>query len=748
MWTRRTWPAAWVWPGAAGLLLLAPLRVAPAQVQGLPPGVTAEQAARLLRERPDLAGQIRSQLFQSGMTPDEIRRQLAVQGFDGSLLDPFLSGQLDTSLTVSTDMIKALQLLGVSPLPAESAESLAVVAGRERAPRRVKSTLFGLDVFRRTTTQFQPLLAGPVPDAYRVGPGDVMVLVLTGDAEQVHQLPVTREGFIVIPQIGQLFVSNLTMAELRRVLQARLARSFSGIARGTTHFDVTIARLRTIQVYVIGEVAEPGAYQLSSVATVLSGLYAAGGPTELGNFRDVQVQRQGRTVASLDLYEYLLRGLASNDIVLQQGDVVFLPVRGSRVSLAGAVVRPAIYEMKSGETLADAVAMAGGFRPDAQTRRLTVFRILPPGDRLPGPVPRAVVDVPLDRSAAGAEGRDGVSPSRDAVSIPPLRLEPGDSILVDSIPPLERSLTVSIGGMVNRPGAYPWSDGMTVRDLVRLARGPGVGPDLREAEIARLLEDRTGGALARTLRVPLDSTFLFERDSAGAYLGAAGIAFPAPGSAPDVRLEPYDHLTIFRQPGFELQRTIWVTGEVASPGPYALTRKDERVSDLVRRAGGPLSSAYLAGTRFYRTTDSTGRVDLDLAAAIASPGAPHDLILQPGDSLFLPELNATVKVTGAVNSPVSVRYVPGQGLDYYIANAGGYASTADQKRTSVRYADGSGRVRSSFLFFHSYPTPGPGSTVLVPTKTTTGRGFDVAVLFTGVAQILAAVTTIVIVTRK
>src|SRR3990172_2363418 len=221
MWTRRTWPAAWAWPGAAGLLLLAPLRVAPAQVQGLPPGVTAEQVARLLRERPDPAGQIRSQVFQSGMTPDEIRRQPAVQGFGGSLLDPFLSGQLDTSLTVSTDMIKALQLLGVAPLPAESAESLAVVAGRERAPRRVKSTLFGLDVFRRTTTQFQPLLAGPVPDAYRVGPGDVMVLVLTGDAEQVHQLPVTREGFIVIPQIGQLFVSNLTMAELRREPQAR-----------------------------------------------------------------------------------------------------------------------------------------------------------------------------------------------------------------------------------------------------------------------------------------------------------------------------------------------------------------------------------------------------------------------------------------------------------------------------------------------------------------------------------------------
>lgn len=729
----------------AAVLLLAPFPAAFPQVQGLPPGVTAEQAARLLKERPELAGQIRAQLFQSGLTPEEIRRQLATQGFDASLLDRFLSGQLDTSLVVSPTMIQALQILGVSPFPMETADSLAAAGGRAAIPRRARPRLFGLELFQRPTTQFQPMLAGPVPDSYRVGPGDVMVLVITGDAEQVHQLSVTREGFVVIPQIGQLFVGNLTMAEVRRVLQERLTRSFSGIVRGTTRFDVTIARLRTIQVYVIGEVAEPGAYPLPSVATVLTALYAAGGPTELGNFRDIQVQRQGRTAASLDVYEYLLRGIATNDIVLEQGDVVFVPVRGTRVSVAGAVVRPAVYEMRPGETLADVVAMAGGLRPDAQTRRLTVFRILPPGEQLPGPMPRAVVDVPLGRATPGPG--DGPNAAA-AAAIPPLRLEPGDSVVVDSILPPDRSLTVSVGGMVNRPGVYPWSEGVTVRDLVRLARGPSVGADLREGELARLTDDRSGGALAQTMRIPLDSTYLFERDSSGAYLGPSGLAFPAAGSAAEQRLEPYDHVTIFRQPGFELPRTAWIDGEVASPGPYALTRKDERVSDLVRRAGGPMPSAHLAGARFFRTADSTGRVDLDLSAAMGSPGGENDLLLQPGDSLYVPELNGTVKVEGEVNAPVSVRYVPGKGLDYYIGNAGGYTSLADKGRTSVRYADGSARVRSSFLFFHSYPAPGPGSTILVPARTPSQRGFDPAILFTGVVQILATVTTLVIVSRQ
>jgi hypothetical protein len=289
---------------------------------------------------------------------------------------------------------------------------------------------------------------------------------------------------------------------------------------------------------------------------------------------------------------------------------------------------------------------------------------------------------------------------------------------------------------------------MTLRDLVLLARGPQIGADLREAEIARLPADRSQGALATTFRVPLDSTYLFERDSLGRYLGPAGVPFPAAGTAPDVPLEPFDHLTIFRQPQFELQRTVAITGEVAFPGPYALEQRDERLSNLIRRAGGLLGTAHVAGGRFYRDLDTAGRVNVSLESALGSPGGPEDLVLQPGDSLHVPEYVPFVRVTGAVNSPVSVRYERGRDFDYYVANAGGFAHDADQGRTSVRYADGTARTRSKFLFFSSYPTPGPGSTIVVPQKPEGRDGVNFAVLFGGIAQVLSAVTTVILVIQR
>lgn len=210
-------------------------------------------------------------------------------------------------------------------------------------------------------------------------------------------------------------------------------------------------------------------------------------------------------------------------------------------------------------------------------------------------------------------------------------------------------------------------------------------------------------------------------------------------------MKPHDQVTIFRQPGSDFQRTAWITGEVTFPGPYALMRKDERVSDLVRRAGGMLTSAYLDGGRFFRSLDAAGRVNLDLAEALRRPGQAEDLMLQPGDSLHVPEYIPIVKVVGAVNSPASVRYEQGKDFNHYISNAGGYTNNADKGRASVRYADGSARVREKFLFFTSSPDQGPGSAIVVPFKPEGERGIDLAVLFGGISQALSAVTTIILV---
>src|SRR5207244_746311 len=190
------------------------------------------------------------------------------------------------------------------------------------------------DAFRRTTTQFLPLLSGPVPPDYKLGAGDVLVLILTGDVELAYTLQVTREGFVLIPQVGQLFVSNLTLDQLRDLLYARLGRVYSGVRRSprsTTRFDISVANVRANQAYVVGEVAQPGAYQISSLGTVLTALYAAGGVTERAKLRGVEVRRLGKVVATFDLYDYLLRGDTRSDLRLETGDVIFVHIHVSRV---------------------------------------------------------------------------------------------------------------------------------------------------------------------------------------------------------------------------------------------------------------------------------------------------------------------------------------------------------------------------------------------------------------------------------
>jgi protein involved in polysaccharide export with SLBB domain len=350
-----------------------------------------------------------------------------------------------------------------------------------------------------------------------------------------------------------------------------------------------------------------------------------------------------------------------------------------------------------------------------------------------------VIDVPL---AAREEG-GGTSDASASVVIPELTLEDGDSVTVDPIIPFDQSLYVTITGMVTKPGQYAWSEGMTLHDLVLLGRGPRVGADLREAEIARLPADRATGTLVEPLRVPLDSSYLYERDAIGRSLGAEGIDFPPSGSAPQVVLEPFDQVTVFRQPEFELQRAVRVTGEVLFPGTYALTRKDERLGDLVARAGGLTATAYAEGGRFYRSFEDAGRVNIDLALALSDLGGTNDIVLQPGDSLYVPEYIPTVRVEGAVNVPTSVLYKEGGSLNYYIANAGGYARVADKGNVSVRYANGTARLRSGSLFFRTSPKPQPGSVVFVPAKDPEDR-VDLGPIVASVAQILAATVTLVV----
>jgi len=736
----------------AGLLLGA----TPARAQAQIPGGLSPAQLEALRRNPEL---LQQQIRQSGLTPAEIRARLRAAGYPENLLDAYLStGQpgLGAPSPGATEMaaFEALQL------PFQAAEALLPLDTGAVTRRLAPSRVFGVEAFRRSTTQFLPVLAGPVPPDYRLGPGDLLVLIITGDVEVSHSLPVTRDGFIVIPQVGQVPVGSLSLEQLRDVLYTRLGRVYSGVRRtgGTTRFDVSVANTRVNQVFVTGEVLQPGAYQISALGTALTALYAAGGLTEDGNVRHVEIRRRGVLVDSIDLHAYLLRGDAKGDVRLETGDVVFVPMRGARVDVTGAVVRPAIYETRPGETLADVIGAAGGLRPDAALNAVTVYRFLPAAERGPGMVSRVALSVPLVASSTHPSG----------VMFPDLEMRDGDSIRVHRAPEVDRSLAVRIAGWVQRPGRYPWAPGMTLRDLVSLAGGPTIGADLRAAEVARMPEDRSGGILADTIRVPMDSSYLSFRQADGSYAAPPGPAFAAPGSAAEFPLRPFDEVLLLQQPNFEFQRSVTVLGEVLLPGTYALTRKDTRLSDLITRAGGLRLGAYPEGARFYRLfeyaglgdaarrqrviTDSTlaavlpqnrDQVNANLADALARPGSAADIILQPGDSLFVPEYLPTVRVSGAVVAPASVQYVAGRDALYYLQNAGGFAEDADPGRTVVRQANGSARTRSKFLFWSSWPTPGPGAEVFVPARTPRESANWLPV-FAAIASILASTASVVI----
>jgi len=717
------------------LAIVSTLAVAPVPAGGQQP--SASQVQQALQQQPGLADQVRSRISQSGLTPDQIRARLAASGYPATLLDPYLSATSAAGSPLpGAQELAALQALG---LPSLTNQLLPYDTGLVRSARTTPSEVFGVDVFQRTTTQFLPLLAGPVPADYKLGPGDNLVLILTGDVELTYSLPVTREGFVLIPQVGQVHVANLTLDQLRDVLYTRLGRVYSGVRRtanATTRFDVTVANVRANQVYVVGEVSQPGAYQISSLGTVFTALYAAGGVTERAKLRGVEVQRLGKTVATLDLYDYLLRGNTRNDIRLETGDVIFVPIHESRVRMSGAVLRPAVYETKTGETLADMLAAAGGFRPDAALERVKVLRFLPAGGRTSQTTARIAIDVPLRQGAGSTE------------QVPPFGLEDGDVVQVDSLAGAADQYTVAITGMVQQPGTYPWRPGITLRQLMVLARGPRIGADLRDAEIAKLPADRSKGQLATTMRVPLDSTYLFERDSAGRYIGPPGVSFPPHGTATEVPLEPYDNVLIFRQPDFELQRTVTITGEVRYPGTYALKAKDDRLADLVQRGGGLTPRAYPEGIRFVRAIDNRGRINIDLPKALKERDSRDNIILQPGDSIHIPEYQPSVRVTGAVNSPGSVLFRRGASLDYYLSAAGGFTRAAEKGQVSVRYANGEVRTRRRSLLFSSNPAPGPGSEVLVPFKDPNAPHTDTVALVGAIAQILASTVAIIVVARR
>ncbi|MBW3534757.1 MAG: SLBB domain-containing protein [Gemmatimonadetes bacterium] len=665
-----------------------------------PAGLDAQTPQELMMQAQSMSPQeVMRLLQQSGMTPDQVRQRLLEMGLDPTMADPYLEqlGRTGSSGLPEArgEFASGLRRMGLygqrsegDTLPDDPIgdeidpdDPFLRVAPEvlEREPERPDSLqVFGRHVFRRNTTQFDALRAGPVPSDYRLGPGDEVYLILTGDVELAHTLRVSREGALVIPDVGTVFANGLTMAQLEDRLHQRVGQVYSGLSRGpdaTTHLYVSIGRLRMNQVFVVGEVERPGAVEVPAAATALTALYRSGGPTESGSFRRVQVRRGGQTVAEIDLYEYLLRGSIDADVRLEQGDVVFVPVAQARVRVAGEARRPMFYEPLPNDGLVDVIGYAGGPEAEADLRRVQIDRILPPGEREAGR--ERVIDRVDVVAAVRGEERVPVLDG-DVIRLFPIGVERRDRVVLD--------------GFVHRPGEYELRPGMTVWDAIQQAGG--LRPEAFEtvAHVSRLN--------------PADSTYRLLRVSLERGVGGQPMD--------DLPLEDQDHIEVFGRSVLTTPRTVRIIGAVKEPGEYEY-RDDMSVEDLILAAGGFREGAQGLEAEVSRmeprvarsdTVASSFRVALDgslpwnLGGRVGrstDDGLPmgSQVELVEGDQVFVRQLPGyveptAVEVTGELNAPGSYAFtVREERLSSFVRRSGGLTDDA--------YADGARLLRDSTL---------------------------------------------------
>ncbi|MEN5058235.1 SLBB domain-containing protein [Sphingobacterium kitahiroshimense] len=507
-----------------------------------------------------------------------------------------------------------------------------------------KLKIFGSDLFKNSEITFEPNLRMATPSSYIVGPDDEILLDITGDNEASYQLPVSPDGTITVEYVGKVAVSGLSIAAAKSKIQQRLSGTYPAIRSGNTQIDVNIGNIRSIRITLTGAVTKPGTYTLPSLATVFNALYASGGPSEQGTYREIQVVRNNQVVTTIDLYDFLANGIQRGNIRLQDQDIIHIPVYGSRVQFEGEVKRPAIFETVAGESLLDLVKYAGGFSENAYTAKV---KVLQKTDK-----ERSVKDIYADQFA-------DYSPKS------------GDQFIVEPI--LERFANrVSILGAVFRPGLYGMEPGMTLKQLLEQADGVREDAFLERGIINRLRADNTAELINFNVREVLAGTVgdiplkredkveiasIFDlRDeykftvqgevrfpgdlpfASNATLGdviqkAGGLTESAKNARVEIArrlknrevgdptssrtivvditdgiitdlniaLQPYDVITVLGDAGFRTQRQVKIEGEVLFPGIYTISREDERISDIIKRAGGLTSYAYTEGASLNRT---------------------------------------------------------------------------------------------------------------------------------------------------
>jgi polysaccharide biosynthesis/export protein len=527
------------------------------------------------------------------------------------------------------------------------------------APKgRLGLDYFGYDIFKHIPAAFEPNAVGPVDPGYLLGPGDGIRLAVWGEAEFQYELEVDNQGTVFIPKAGKVFVLGTPLDKLQDRLKNQLSRFYSGLSSDppATFLDVSVTKLRPLRIFVMGEVARPGGYTISSYATVFNALYAVGGPLPRGTLRNVKVLRDNKVVAVVDLYDYLLRGDQTSDVRLRNNDVVFIPPRGKTVSLRGDVRRPAIYELKENENLLALVNYAGGLLSTAYLDHAQIDRIKPFAERTRGGDDRLVVDVNLN-DISPAQGRDIVLMDTDDVQV--------FSILSD------QKNYVSVQGAVRRPGRYELGKIRTLKDLLAAAEGLRPEAYTAKGDLERVRSDRT--------RVFLS-------------FDVAKVIGGGPGS--DVPLFPADTVRIYSIHEIEFARTVSISGHVKAPVtiPYA---DSLTLYDLVFRAGGLLDpefrkQAYLGRADLVRLNEDmiTRRIiPFDLQRLLDD--STYNVRLLPGDQVVIYDigvkevLDKYVTIIGEVKHPGKYPLRSNMTVEDLVLLAGGGNEGADFRETEV-----------------------------------------------------------------
>ncbi|MDE5705446.1 MAG: SLBB domain-containing protein [Muribaculum sp.] len=760
--------------------------------------------------------QIGKELMAKGVTPEQAQR----------IKEKFESQQnSETSPTTqSISQAKAERRHNVNN---DIASESMIDIGREvneGANGQVSSRqIYGHKVFNSRALTFEPSENIATPQNYRLGPGDEVIIDIWGTSEDHLRQTISPEGSIMISQIGPVYLNGMTINDANKHIKNSFSKKYAGMEDAETDIQVTLGQVRTIQVDILGEVATPGTFRMSPFASVFHALYRAGGINDIGSLRNIQVLRNGKKVAGVDIYEYLFDGKTNGNIRLQEGDVIIVPPYSQLVSIDGNVKRPMYYEIKPEETVKSLLEYAGGFTGDAYEGMVRLARQsgtenelynidrgefasyrLQDGDiitvgtildryanrvELKGAVYRpGMFAIGKDISTVGdlVKKADGVTDDAytDRVLLyregPDLELQVmaldlkdilegrakdvtlkrNDVLVISSIHELEERGALYIGGQVARPGSYPFAANTTLEDLIFQAGGLLEGASTARVDISRRIVDPT--STQQTQQISEIYTVSIEN----------GLAL---NNGQGFKLMPYDHVEVRKSPGYNAQESVSIRGEVLFEGSYVLQKRNERLTELIKRAGGVLDEAYIKGaylTRRLSDDELASRkevlrlamansgpgmgdsiaiskidvspsynVGINLEKAIQNPGSHYDVVLQPGDVLFIPEQQSTVKIAGDVMFPNTVVYEPGKKLGYYIDQAGGYGQRARKNKAFIVYLNGTvAKAKRS--------TPiEPGCQIIVPSKPNTSNTdwtkiLTLATTFSSVAALGATITNI------